>query len=308
MRFSAALALASLVGCSAGVPLPPRALALNNAGIEALARGDLETADARLSVALEYSPHFVDALVNLGIVEMERGNFVRARQLIERARRINPDVAQPHHALGVLEERERRPDRASENYYEALRVDPGFAPARSNLARLLFAFGAVEEALVQYQRLVEVAPDDASAAAGLSETFVRLGRLDESDTVLARALERFPDVPELVLLDARRLLRAGDSALALERLAPLTVRRDELGAAALAWTATAELSRGELESAIAAARRALRLDPENSVATYALAVCLASRGSADAAPWVARARRIAPNDPVLRRVAPAPRP
>jgi tetratricopeptide (TPR) repeat protein len=292
-----------LVGCSAGVPLPPRALALNNAGVEALARGDLETADARLSVALEYSPRFVDALVNLGIVEMERGNFARSRQLIERARRINPDVAQPHHALGVLDERERRSDRASENYYEALRVDPGFAPARSNLARLLFAFGAVEEALVQYKRLVEVAPDDPSAAAGLCETLVRLGRLDESDAVLTRALERFQDAPELVLLDARRLLRAGDSASALERLAPLTVRRDELGAAALSWAATAELSRGELEPAIESARRALRLDPEGSVATYVLAVCLAARGSPDAAPWLARARRIAPSDPVLRSLA-----
>ena len=94
-----------LIGCSAGAPLPPPAAALNRAGIEALERGDLETADARFSVALEYSPRFVDALVNLGLVELERGNFRRASVLFERARRLNPDVAQPHHALGVLAER-----------------------------------------------------------------------------------------------------------------------------------------------------------------------------------------------------------
>jgi protein O-GlcNAc transferase len=292
MRLSTPFALIVLVGCSAGVPLPPKALALNNAGIEALARGDLETADARFSVALEYSPRFVDALVNLGIVEMERGNFVRARQLIERARRINPDVAQPHHALGVLDERERRPDRASENYYEALRVDPGFGPARSNLARLLFAFGSVEEALVQYKRLVEVAPDDPSARAGLAETLVRLGRVSESDAVLTGALERFPDSTELVLLDARKRLRAGDIGTAIARLEPLAGRHDEVGAAALGWIATGELSRGEPEAAAAAARQALRLDPESSVATYVLAVCLRTLGSPDAAPWVAKARRM----------------
>jgi tetratricopeptide (TPR) repeat protein len=302
MQFSSILALVVLAGCTAGVPLPPRALALNNAGIEALAKGDLETADARFSVALEYSPRFVDALTNLGIVEMERGNFVRARQLFERARRINPDVAQPHHALGVLEERERRPDRASEHYYEALRVDPGFGPTRSNLARLLFAFGSVEEALVQYKRLVEVAPDDPSASAGLAETLVRLNRIAESDTVLTHGLERFPDAPELVLLDARRSLRMGDVAHALVRLEPLASRRDELGAAALGWIATAELSRGELESAVTAARHALRLDPESSVATYVLAVCLGTLGSADAAPWLARAKGLSPHDPVLLRL------
>jgi tetratricopeptide (TPR) repeat protein len=296
-------ALSALVGCSAGVPLPPRAAALNDAGVEALAAGDLETASARFGVALEYSPHFVDALVNLGIVEMERGNFARARQLLERARRINPDVAQPHHALGVLEERERRPDLASEHYYEALRVDPGFGPARSNLARSLFAFGLVEEALVQYQRLIEVAPDDAGAFAGLAETLVRLGRVDESDAVLGRALERFPGSPELALLDARRHLRQGDTEAALELLEPLARRRDEWGAAALGWMATAALARGELDAAVAAARRALGLDPTSSVATYVLALCLAAQGSPDAGPWLERARKHAPTNPLLQNLS-----
>src|SRR6185369_3432471 len=150
-------------GCAAGAPLPPPAAALNAAGVEALARGDLETADARLSLALEYSPRFVEALVNQGLVELQRGNFERARELITRARRLNPDVAQPHHALGVLAERQARPDEASRHYYDALAVDPGFAPARANLARLLFDAGMLEEELVQFKRLAEVAPDSAEA-------------------------------------------------------------------------------------------------------------------------------------------------
>ena len=45
-----------LVACKSAVPLPEKALALNSSGIEALGRGDLETADARFSLALEYSP------------------------------------------------------------------------------------------------------------------------------------------------------------------------------------------------------------------------------------------------------------
>src|SRR5262249_4289044 len=158
------------------------------------------------------------------------------------------------------------------------RVDPGFGAARSNLARLLFAFGSTEEALVQYKRLVEVTPDDPSAFAGLCETLVRLRRFREADAVVTHALSRFPEVPELVLLDARRRLRAGDVEGALERLGPIAARRDELGAAALGWTAAAELSRGELQAAVAAARDAVRLDPESSVATYVLAVALAAGG------------------------------
>lgn len=292
-----------LAGCSAGAPLPPQAAALNRAGIEALAQGDLETADARFSVALEYSPRFVDALVNLANVELERGNFERARLLLERARRLNPDVAQPHHGLGVLAERERRTDLASTHYYEALRVDPGFAPARSNLARLLFASGAVEEALVQYQRLIEVAPDQPAARAGLIETLLRLGRLSEADAQLVAAEARFADVPELVLLRGRAELRAGRPSEAAERLSVVAQRKDELGAEALGWLATVELARNRPEHAAGAAMRSLNLVPDGTVATYALAVALVELGSPDAPAWLERARRISPADALLARLS-----
>jgi Flp pilus assembly protein TadD len=293
-----------VVGCSAGSPLPPPAAALNAAGVAALAAGDLETADARFSVALEYSPRFVAALVNLGLVELERGNFTRAQELFERARRLNPDVAQPHHALGVLAERTRRPDLASANYYEALRVDPGFAPARANLARLLFAAGELEEALVQFERLVQVAPADAGASAGLIETLVRLRRFDEADAALERALALTADAKALVLLDARRLLRTGKHDHAVARLTPLSQRHDELGVAALAWLAVAELESGDCAQAATLAWRALGSEPENGVATYALAVALGRLGRPEAAAWLARARRVSPRDPLLRSLGP----
>jgi Flp pilus assembly protein TadD len=290
-------------GCTAGAPLPPQAAALNSAGIEALERGDLEVADARFSVALEYSPRFVAALVNLGLVELERGNFARARLLFERAARLNPDLAQPEHALGVLAEREGRGDRASVHYYAALEVDPGFLPARSNLARLLFAAGEVEEALVQYQRLAQIAPDDPRAAAGLAETLLRLGRADEAERVLGEAVLRFPETPELVLLEARLALHQGRFELACTKLGALSGRRDEIGGAALAWLATAELAQGRPSHAVGIAQRALELVPNDSVATYALAVALAELGSPDARAWLERARHNAPSDPLLARLA-----
>ena len=44
---------------------------MNEAGVAALAGGDLEAADARFSLALEYNPKFVDALTNQGLVELQ---------------------------------------------------------------------------------------------------------------------------------------------------------------------------------------------------------------------------------------------
>src|SRR5215471_20102256 len=88
-----ALLLAIVVtGCSSVPPLPPKALELNQNGAAALAAGDLSTAEARLSVAIEYSPRFTEAWVNLGYVELKRGSLERARKHFIKARDLNPDL------------------------------------------------------------------------------------------------------------------------------------------------------------------------------------------------------------------------
>jgi tetratricopeptide (TPR) repeat protein len=292
MRALCLFSLLMLAGCAGTTPLPPRALELNDAGAKALAEGNLETADARLSLALEYSPHFVDALVNLALVECQRGNFVRARQLLLRARRINPDVAQPHHALGVLAERERRPDRASEHYRDALRVDPGFAPARSNLGRLEFHAGQLEAAYLTFKKLAEIAPEQPDGYVGLAETLIRLERVEEALAITREASGRFPFDPGLVLLAARAELRAGRVEASVQLLTPLATRHDDFAATALGWLATAELARGEPRRAVGAAQRALSLEPDEPVAVRALAGALFQLQDPSAAAWAERSRRL----------------
>lgn len=291
---SARLLLPSLLllRCAGAAPLPPQALELNDAGARALVEGDLETAHARLSVALEYSPRFVDALVNLGLVECQRGNFTRARALLLRARRLNPDVAQPHHALGVLAERELRPDHAAERYRDALRVDPGFAPARANLGRLEFDAGQLNAAYFTFKKLLQVQSDGPDAHVGLAETLLRLERLDEANAVIREASARFPGEPRVELLTARLELRAGRFEGALAMLSPLAARRDDFAAAALGWMATAELARGEPRRAVGAAQRAISLVPDEPVAVHALAQALSLLGDPTAPAWAARSRAL----------------
>src|SRR5579859_5617632 len=98
------LVAASVGACSSAAPLPPKAVVLNEAGAAALAAGDLPTAEARLAVALEYNPRFVEAWTNLGLVELARGHADLARHHIKKAIGLNPDLPVPHHALGFLED------------------------------------------------------------------------------------------------------------------------------------------------------------------------------------------------------------
>lgn len=271
--------VASLSGCAASAPLPAKAIALNRDGAIAFSRGDLALAEARVALALEYSPRFTEAWVNLGLVELQRANFEGARRAFVKARDLNPDLPVPHHSLGLLAEREGREREAEGHYRAALKVDPGFAPARINLARLLFDRGALEDAREQFLRLTQVAPDFAEGWAGLSESLIRLGRLDDADEALGDAIVRFGGTPRWVLIDARLLLQRGAFADAEERLEPLTDNPDRgLAAEAFAWTAIARLGNGDPVGAAAAALRALALDPRLDLARFALRSAQTSGG------------------------------
>jgi Flp pilus assembly protein TadD len=272
----ACLALATVLlasGCTAEAPLPPKAVLLNTVGAAALARGDLESAEASLSVAIECSPRFVEAWVNLGYVELRRGSLDQARRDFLKARSLNRDLPAPHHALGVLAEAQGDGPAAEAFYRDALKVDPGFAASRANLARRLFARGQYENAREQFQRLREVQPDSAEGWAGEAETLMRLDREAEAEAVIAAGRARAGDAPALLLVLARLRLAAGawDEAEAI--LAPLTGGDDRpRAAAAWSWIAVARAGRGDVDGAREAARAALAMDRDDPVARYALAV------------------------------------
>jgi Flp pilus assembly protein TadD len=274
------LAVASVVdlACAPSVPLPQRAIEMNAVGARALAAGDLSVAEASLSVALEYSPRFVEAWVNLGYVELRRGNFEEARRDLVKARDLNPDIPAPHHGLGLVADKRGRGAEAEEHYRAALAVDPGFAPARANLARRLYARGQYEDAREQFERLVQVAPGDPAAWAGRAEALIELGRRAEAAAVVAEGRERTGDAPVLMLLVARELLFRSEWSEAEAVLAPIVGSNDRmLAGAALAWMAVGRAATGDRAGAAQAAAAALAIDRDDAVAAYALR--LASRGN-----------------------------
>jgi Flp pilus assembly protein TadD len=269
--FTAVSLLPLAVGCASTAALPRKAIDLNRAGAAAMAAGDLETAEARIALALEYNPRFTEAWVNLGLIEEQRGNFERAHRDFVKARDLNADLPAPHHALGLLAQREGRDAEAETHYRAALKVDPGFAPARINLGRLLFERGAVEEAREHFLRLTQVAPEFPEGWTGLCEVLLRLDREDDARRVLAQARDTFGPLPAVALLEARLLLRHGAFAEAEGRIEALTEVADcRKASAALAWLAVARLGRGNVDGAVQAAERAASLDPEDGVARYAL--------------------------------------
>jgi tetratricopeptide (TPR) repeat protein len=268
------LSVALSAACAGRGPLPARAVALNDQGALALAAGELDVAEARLALALEYNDRFTEAWVNVGVLATVRGDFPRAERALRKAVRLNPDLPAPHHALGLLAERRHDWAAAIGHYRAALAVDPSFVAARENLGRRLFEEGRYGEAREQFARLVEIAPDRTESWIGLCEALLRLGRERDAEASLLRARAALGTADGLQLIAARLALRKSEFAYAEQLLVPLTSVAGSDQAQAWAWRGFARAGRDDVTGARAALHRALDLDPADPVAT-ALAALLA---------------------------------
>jgi Flp pilus assembly protein TadD len=237
-----------LTGCAGNAPLPPKAIALNQAGAEAAAQGDLTT-----------------AWVNLGLVELRRGNLEQAGKHFRKARDLNEDLPTPHHGLGLVAAQRAEQKEAELQFRAALKVDPGFAPARISLARLLFANQKLEEARAEFLRLTQIAPNEVSGFMGLAECLFRLDRKTEARTVLDSAEQRFPAAPELALVRGRMALAEEQLEPAKRAFEVATRSRDRFVlASALAHLGLIELA-SDRASAERYAKRAREQNAEDPV-------------------------------------------
>jgi tetratricopeptide (TPR) repeat protein len=258
-------------GCVSRPPLPPQALRMNLLATESLRAGDLETAEIRLKLALDYNPRFVEAWVNLGLVELRRGNLDNAERAFTRSRDLNRDLPAPHHSLGLVAEARGQLREAEGYYLAALRVDPAFLPALANRGRLLFALGDLDEARSVFLTLLEVDPASDIGWAGLVETYVRLGRLRDAEVALTTALARSPNAPLIALCGARAALRthhydaAKAAASAMLRAADAVIVVEAHRVLALAC-----LARGERAEAHEHAQELLGQRPDDPTAKYVL--------------------------------------
>ena len=269
----AACVAVAAIGCAARGAIHPNALQLNRLGAYALAQGDLDTAAARLSLAVEYHPEFVEAWINLGLLELARGDVALAESRFKRALAIDREAAGGWVGLGVVAERRFDAIEAEQAYRRALSIDPALAEPRANLARLLMQRGALDEARDQLRRLIEVQADDPAGWVALAEVLWRLDRDPEASRLVDEAWARLGDRPETELLVARRDLHAGALDEAIARFEALRATPGALGRVAGGWLAAALLVKGDRDGARDAARFVLARDPDDGLARHVLAAC-----------------------------------
>ena len=264
--------------CASTGALPPQAVTHNRVGADRLESGQLDDAESRFRLALEFHPGFAEPHANLGLVMLQRGRLAEAEDFFRAAIRLDQDFDEAWSNLGVVLLRRSRVEEATRAFEEALAIDPGHVPARRNLADVWMMRRDYSQARAQLLRLVQLVGPEmeaewARANGMLAYCELRLGRPSAARDRAAKVLAQTPEEP--IALTVRGIL-----AIEADRLS--AARRDLEAASTdrvVGWDARLRLAALDVATGQhQAARRRLVLllrEQRNAPAVHLLAAHLA---------------------------------
>ena len=263
--------------------------------------------------ALEIEPKDFTARKALGFCLEKLGDIDGAIEQLDEALRTgttgNADQdtlerAEVLRILGGLRVLQGREDEAIDAFERSLALDPTRIDTRNKLANALARRGEIEAAVGHYDQILEVEPDLTEILVRRATALINLGRRDAAIADFERALTAAPEDAEVRLRFAEALDFLGDSVAAAEQRAAAGALAEDPAdrAQLLAEEAGRLLRQGEIESALAQTREALRLDSANVDARYQLATILGHLGRLDEAlPELERVIEVAPHHGPARR-------
>lgn len=152
---AALCALLCAAGCKTAAPIHPRAAEHNAACAEYLAQGDLDRAETRCNLALEFNPDYPEPFNNKGVIAIRRNDLPAAKELFVKAIRLNQDFAEAHNGLGFVFLHEGSFGKAHDEFQRALKVNPDYVEARYNLALTYLRMKKYADARKSYAALIE---------------------------------------------------------------------------------------------------------------------------------------------------------
>lgn len=168
------LGLFSIAGYSQDLSLPESLQPLFTSGVEALKKGDLDSAEKSFQAVIDKGGKLSFVYNNLGAVYQQRRQHSKALTQFREAIRLQPDYASPHilaaASLIVIEE---FPEAIKELEYAA-KLQPNEPLVRLQLARAYEQIGDLFGRVEQYQRLCEINPKEPEYAFQLGRAFMEL--------------------------------------------------------------------------------------------------------------------------------------
>lgn len=213
-----------------------------------------------------------------GGVKIATADYRAARAAFDRALQLEPLYLPALENLTQLDLLEKKPDQARARLLSALKQDKDHIGVMTALSRLASSQGRSAEAIEWMERASAARPDAIAPSALLVTLYMRSGAR-EKGLVLARKLHvASPSNPELLALLAQAESEVGDHARALDSYSKLAVLQPSSAAIQMHIAAT-QLALSNSDQAMAAARRALALEPDRNDALAAISALLIDKGA-----------------------------
>jgi tetratricopeptide (TPR) repeat protein len=237
-------------------------------GASAMDRGDWLSAEELLHQAVQVSATDPDARRRYAETLWHRGAVQQAIAQLEEAARLAPDDPEIAVRAGQMYLATDQVARARKAADRALDSDPKLAAAWALRGRTSEATGALRPALADYQRSLGFQPDDRQVLLAVAEIYRRLNEPERALVALHSLVDSHPpgeEPQQLLYLEGLALVALGryDDAVASYTTAG---ERGGPTAEILYRTAEAELLAGRGASAHIAAKQALVLDPNHTLA------------------------------------------
>ena len=283
------------------IPDEPSAPAPIGEAIEALRKGDADTA---VRIARRFILDHPKAAVGhevLGAALAIKRSYPEAERELEEALKLDPRRASAMMRLGLVAIERKDPKRAEDWFRKALAQAPGLAEARRGLAVSLLRQGRVQDAVAVAREGVEQSRgQDPEAKYLLATVYHESGRPAEAEPLLADVLASTPDLQHALLLQGIVKLELGkvdEAAVLLQKASDRAPRSlwARLGLAVV------KRVRGQLDQSRADLEGIIKDQPDWALAHLQLGQTLWLEGKSEAAIRAFdQAERTSPNAAVTR--------
>lgn len=141
----------------------PDAVKLKKSAVEAYNADDLETAWNAISAADQATPNDPETLNNMGLIARKKGDVNSARDFYQKTIALKPDYPEALNNLAVLEMQSGNNSIAKQYLESALKISPGYPEANFHLGLLYDQSGDATKAIGYYKRFIDAGKDFPSS-------------------------------------------------------------------------------------------------------------------------------------------------
>jgi tetratricopeptide (TPR) repeat protein len=236
-----------------------------------------------------------------GIALAQKGDFKKAEEAFERAVAFHPNDARALTALGEVQEQLGKLPESIETFRKVIELDPRSADAHENLAIALGDRSDLADALQESSLATQLAPRSASAHFLRGRLLSDLGKYEEARDEFRKTLDIAPEYAEALHYWAALEGDEGNTEIQGNLLKRYVRLRPDQATAFDQLGHVLEEEHRESE-AVAAWRRAIALNPEDSEAIYSLARALRQTNPAESKQLMERAQELGSDQRTIDRI------